>query len=531
MKKLLCFCKGIKILSIHLALFFLVVAAMAREVTFKPPSSVKASTGRLRGFNVEGKYALEWSNSGYVQSDFDTIAEQGFNVVRLPLDYRCYTRKGDWTGFDEASLKQIDQAVAWCMARGIRVMLNIHRAPGFCIHDPDGIPSPAKVPENQRGSLWTDAASRKAFLDHWAMFARRYKRVPPGYLMFNLLNEPTGTDAPTYVGLMVEAAHRIREVRADRPVVVDGLNGGAGLDPLLVEAALKESFILSKHCYEPFMLTHYHAPWIEGAKSWPVPVWPPIHLNSYLYGPNKQKDSAKRTLRISGTFPKGATVAIRVGQVSMDGRLELRADGKGILTKDFKQGPGQGEWKKALYSKQWKIYQNIYDREYSVQLKAAAKEIAFEYIQGDWLTFSEISVGLPGREKKVFSPSYMEWGKLQDSYFLSEDMKDLRVLKEDPNGNPLPDDPFALGEWIAASQRGVEVVIGEFGVYNRVPHDVSMALQEAKLKAFQDAGFSWCLWAFKGEFGPFDPKRQGIALDKYRGMAVDRDYLKILKEY
>lgn len=531
MEKLFCFGKRLKFFFVQSLFFLCLLTVVAKERSFKPPLLTKTPAGRLRGFNVEGKYAMEWSNSGYVQSDFDTIAEQGFNFVRLPLDYRCYTRKGDWYAFDEASLKQIDQAIAWCMERGIRVMLNIHRAPGFCIHDPDGIPSPAKVPANQRGSLWVDPASRKAFLDHWAMFARRYKRVPSEFLMFNLINEPTGTDAATYVNLMVEAAHRIRKVRADRPVVVDGLNVGAGLDPLLVEAALRERLILSKHCYEPFMISHYRAPWVDGSDSWPTPVWPPTNLNSYLYGPNKEKDSAKRTLRIAGTFPKGTTIAIRIGQVSMDGRLELRADGKGVLDKDFRQGPGQGEWKKAVYSKQWKIYQNIYDREYGVQLTAAAQEIAFEYVQGDWLTFSAMSVELPGGEKKVFAPSHMEWGKPQNFYFLSEDMKDFRVLKQDPNGNPLPDDPFALEEWIAASKRGVEVLVGEFGVYNRVPHDVAMALQEAKLKAFKEAGFGWCLWAFKGEFGPFNPKRQGIALDRYRGMVVDRDYLKLLKDY
>jgi endoglucanase len=258
--------RGLKSLLIQSSLLFLALTTVGRDVTFKPPSGVKPPTGRLRGFNVEGKYSLEWSNAGYVESDFDTIAEQGFNFVRLPLDYRCYTPQGDWASYDEASLKQIDQAITWSMERGIRVMLNLHRAPGFCIHDPDGVPAASKVPANQRGSLWTDPSSRNAFLDHWAMWARRYRRVPAEYLMFNLLNEPTGSDAEAYVNLMVEAARRVRKYRADRPVVVDGLNGGPDLDPLLKAAALKESLILSKHCYEPFRITHFRAPWVEGSK-------------------------------------------------------------------------------------------------------------------------------------------------------------------------------------------------------------------------------------------------------------------------
>jgi aryl-phospho-beta-D-glucosidase BglC (GH1 family) len=522
--------QGAKFFFMQSVLLLCVLSAVARDHTFKPPASVKTPTGKLRGFNVEGKYALEWSNAGYVQTDFDTIEEHGFNLVRLPLDYRCYTRKGDWASFDEASLKQIDQAVAWSMERGIRVMLNLHRAPGFCIHDPDGVPAVSKVSENQRGSLWTDPSSRKAFLDHWAMWARRYRRIPAEYLMFNLLNEPTGSDAGTYVDLMVEAAHRIRKFRADRPVVVDGLNGGSDLDPLLESAAMKESLILSKHCYEPFRVTHFRAPWIEGSKDWPVPVWPPNDLNSYLFGPNKQKEKAKRPLRLTGLFPKGSTVSIRIDQVSMDGRLEIRADGLVAFTKAFKQGPGQGDWKKVMYSQRWKIFQNIYDREYGAPLKTDAKEIVFELIQGDWLTFHYVRLALPGGEKILFIPSHRTWGEAQRSFVLSEDLKNMELTTDGPNGTSA-NDPFALEEWIAASRRGVQILVGEFGVYNRVPHEVAIALQEAKLKAFKDAGFDWCLWAFKGEFGPFDPKRMDIPLDRYRGLAVDRAYLNLLKDF
>lgn len=110
-------------------------------------------------------------------------------------------------------------------------------------------------------------------------------------------------------------------------------------------------------------------------------------------------------------------------------------------------------------------------------------------------------------------------------------MKVLQAAGNKLNGGTRVDDPFALEEWIAASKKGIPVIVAEFGVYNRVPHDVAMAVQEAKLKAFKEAGFGWCLWSFKGEFGPFNPKRQGIPLEQYRGMAVDRKYLDLLKNY
>jgi hypothetical protein len=65
---------------------------------------------------------------------------------RLPIDYRVYIRNGDWTQFDEAVLKEIDQAVAWGRQYGIHVCINLHRAPGYCVNPP-----------KEARDLWTDA--------------------------------------------------------------------------------------------------------------------------------------------------------------------------------------------------------------------------------------------------------------------------------------------------------------------------------------------------------------------------------------
>ena len=59
----------------------------------------------------------EWGrgNEPFVESDFEWMARWGFNFVRLPMSYRC------WTGFRmiptgfwrRGPSKEIDQAVEW----------------------------------------------------------------------------------------------------------------------------------------------------------------------------------------------------------------------------------------------------------------------------------------------------------------------------------------------------------------------------------------------------------------------------------
>src|ERR1035437_8847512 len=68
----------------------------------------KVDIAAWRGFNLMEKCAVDWlKNAPYREEDFRLIAEFGFNFVRLPLDYRCYTATNDWLAFREDILREI----------------------------------------------------------------------------------------------------------------------------------------------------------------------------------------------------------------------------------------------------------------------------------------------------------------------------------------------------------------------------------------------------------------------------------------
>jgi endoglucanase len=215
---------------------------------------------RWRGFNLLEKFTLA-GNAPYRERDFDFIAANGFNYVRLPLDYRIWT-DADGT-VREAPLQDIDQAVAFARGRGIHITLCLHRAPGYCINPP-------KEPLD----LWGDGPdgdkARTLFARQWGMLAARYRTVPAAALSFNLVNEPPAVTEEQYLRVAQAAVDAIRAEDPDRLVIADGRGGGRNPTPAL--AALK--IAQAGRGYEPFHLTHYRAGWVSGSDTWPVPTWP-----------------------------------------------------------------------------------------------------------------------------------------------------------------------------------------------------------------------------------------------------------------
>src|SRR5208283_2366339 len=114
---------------------------------------------RWRGFNLLEKFMLPGGRKPFLEEDFRLISKLGFNFVRLPMDYRLWIKSGDWEQFDEAELKEIDQAVAWGEKYGIHVAINFHRVPGYTVAQPA-----------EQTSLWANAKTQLICARHWAMF-------------------------------------------------------------------------------------------------------------------------------------------------------------------------------------------------------------------------------------------------------------------------------------------------------------------------------------------------------------------------
>ena len=187
----------------------------------------------------------------------DFLNKHGFNFARLACDYRFWTIDYDYLHPVEATFTHIDGYVAACRERDIHFSLNMHRVPGYCINRP----------EIDRHTLWLEIEAQDGLVFQWETFARRYRGVSPDSLSFDLINEPPdigqfGMTRDIHEALIRRIVAAIRAIDPDRPIVIDGLEGGHIAMPELTDIGL----IHSGRGYQPMPVSHQGAQWWDGWK-------------------------------------------------------------------------------------------------------------------------------------------------------------------------------------------------------------------------------------------------------------------------
>jgi endoglucanase len=217
------------------------------------------------GFNLQWLYSKRAAPRGPDEKVLNAIAAWGFDFVRLPTDYRLWSVDDDPYRPDEMVLALIDDVLAACRQRDIHLSLNMHRAPGYVITGW----------ETEPYNLWADAPAQDAFVAIWERFAQRYVGVPAEALSFDLVNEPPALGLRGFTRDAHEAVIRrtvaaIRAISPDRPLVIDGLDGGNLAMPELADLGLTQSV----RGYQPMRVSHSEAPWWPGHVGMPAPAYP-----------------------------------------------------------------------------------------------------------------------------------------------------------------------------------------------------------------------------------------------------------------
>lgn len=463
-------------------------------------------TSTWRGFNLLEKFNKENFNGAFVESDFRWMKSWGFNFVRIPLDYRTYTRT--LTTFDQDRLEEIDRAVALGRKYGIHVSLNLHRAPGYCVNPPA-----------ESLNLWKDTAAQDAFVAHWSEFARRYRTSTARELSFNLINEPGEISEADYAAVMNRTVAAIHAISPGRPVLIDGLKWAS-------EPCTKcqgNRLIHATRGYAPFAVSHYKASWIANSDTWPVPSWPLTRtLGTYLYCSGK--DELQTPVIIEGDFPAGTTFTTHVRQVSHQADVTLTANGTALWSKSFVPGPGSGEWEEVVYAEQWNVYQNIYNKAYSVTLSAPATRFELACGTGDWLTLNHLEIAMSGGPTVTLTPDVPDWGHVQLPVQVSANGTITGQVKE-----------ISVAEiftpWKAWRAAGHTIAVGEWGAYNQTPHAVTLAWMKDWLEVWKANRAGWALWNLRGSFGVVDSERTDVTYTPFEGHQLDQKMLDLLRQY
>jgi endoglucanase len=85
--------------------------------------------------------------------------------------------------------------------------------------------------------------------------------------------------------------------------------------------------------------------------------------------------------------------------------------------------------------------------------------------------------------------------------------------------------------WKVLEAKGSGVHVGEWGAYNKTPHDVALAWMKDYLEFWKQAGWGWAMWNFRGAFGPVDSGRKDVKYESWKGHKLDRRMMELIRAY
>jgi endoglucanase len=83
--------------------------------------------------------------------------------------------------------------------------------------------------------------------------------------------------------------------------------------------------------------------------------------------------------------------------------------------------------------------------------------------------------------------------------------------------------------WKPLVDKGIQVHVGEWGAFNRTPHEVALSWMRDLLSLWKEVGWGFALWNLRGDFGVLDSGRTDVKYEDYKGHKLDRRMLELLR--
>ena len=176
----------------------------------------------LLGPDEINRFWQQFQENYITQADIHYIRQMGMNSIRLPFHYKLFTNE-DYMGTNNSNrgFELIDRVIQWCKDEGLRVILDMHDAPGGQtgdnIDDSYGYPF-----------LFENENDQALFCSIWQRIAKHYADEP-AVIGYDLLNEPIAPYFPNKDSLnaLLEPLYKrvtaaIRKVDNNHIVILGG---------------------------------------------------------------------------------------------------------------------------------------------------------------------------------------------------------------------------------------------------------------------------------------------------------------------
>lgn len=481
----------------------------------------------FRGAGIIDKLGPGWfPPETFRESDFAYLASIGANFVRIPIAYHHFADDQNLAKLDETKMQEVDQAIEWSKKYGLHACLSIFWTPGYYVGDPW-----------QDDNLWESSQKQAIFAGYWKAFTKRYAHVSNLELSFNLLNEPDWyVTEEQYVFVIRQAIEAIRALDTSRWIVVDGLRSGRlPIMSLANEARVAQAV----HFYEPFAFTHYKAHWIKyGGTRLPKPSgWPAPRMTEHLFGPGQSVKNLRTVspIQISGNFQAGSLIKVHIGWLygnsSLPLRLELRLDHQDSASGNFEFDFTQEKVRdlEAEQSSNKAISGYWYNRGWEYKLEKDSEHVNLLITSGDRISIRSIEIQHPNNDKKaVCYPGSNEW-IVQESELVYDAV--ANHLQTSLFYDQMWIQDHLLKSWKQLGDKGVPIMVQEFGTHNGTQYEPAMAYLKDCVVAFEALDWGWSLYSLRYTLGWLDSGRvnvqKGVTKD---GTKVDLKYEELVTE-
>jgi endoglucanase len=236
----------------------------------RAPKEIAGVIEGLIGAEAASRFWNEFRQVYVAEDDIRFIKAAGFNTVRVPLHWRLFVEPAEGTAdrFEGPGWQLLDRLVQWCRESGLRVIIDLHAAPGGQTgvnhDDGTGFPLTFYVPHYRRLTIAL-----------WRALAAHY-RDEPTILGYDLLNEPISPYSDeAYLNPRLEPLYR-DIVAAIRSVDTNHL-------VLLAGAQWSTSFAMFGRPFDANAVYTYHKFWakptrdslqsyLDFSNRWNVPV-------------------------------------------------------------------------------------------------------------------------------------------------------------------------------------------------------------------------------------------------------------------
>ena len=250
--------------------------------------------GFYRGVNLGGwfsqcDYSKERLDHFIEEKDMDVIAGWGLDHVRLPMDYNVLeTAEGELSG---EGFDRIARAVEWCLKRGLKVVLDLHKTAGYSFDA-----------AHQESGFFGSRTYQDRFYRLWEGLAARFN--DPENIAFELLNEVTSKEfADPWNRIATRTIKAIRAKDKDIRIVVGGIFNDSIYGLTLLDVPVDENTVFTFHCYSPLVFTHQGAHWVKS-----MPLDPESYRFRYpdTYRAYRERSAELFGADFSGEFAEGA---------------------------------------------------------------------------------------------------------------------------------------------------------------------------------------------------------------------------------